>query len=302
MGRMMDDRNTLPLSDYELVDCGDYEKLERFGPYILIRPESQAIWKKRLPGSEWESLAYAHFTREPQKNSYRSADPGNGGWQFYKKMPENWAISVPLPSGSFTMKLSLTSFGHVGIFPEQYSNWHFIYESIKKRGAAETKVLNAFAYTGGASLAARAAGADVTHLDAVKQVVAWGKENMGLSFLDNIRWIVDDALKFLRREEKRGKTYDGIILDPPAYGRGPNGERWILDEGINDVLDACTKILAPKNNFFVMNLYSLGYSPIIANNLVDSYFSFKQKEFGESVLSSKTGINLPLGVFVRARG
>jgi 23S rRNA (cytosine1962-C5)-methyltransferase len=296
----MKDTN-ISLTDYQLIDCGNFEKLERFGNYILIRPESQAIWKKKLPEQEWKTLAHAHFKREAQKNSYRSADPGNGGWEFYKKMPENWTISVPLPSGNFRMKLSLTSFGHVGIFPEQFSNWHFVFETIQKSGNRAMKVLNAFAYTGGASLAARAAGAEVTHLDAVKQIVGWGKENMEMSGLENIRWIIDDALKFLRREEKRGKVYDGIILDPPAYGRGPNGERWILDEGINDVLDACTKILAPRDNFFVLNLYSLGYSPIIANNLVDSYFSFKHKEFGESYLSSKTGIDLPLGVFVRAR-
>jgi 23S rRNA (cytosine1962-C5)-methyltransferase len=297
----MMDKNIFQLSDYELVDCGNFEKLERFGPYFLIRPESQAIWKKRLSDSEWKNLAFAHFKREPQKNPHRSADPGNGGWEFYKKMPENWIISIPLPSGNIHMKIALTSFGHVGIFPEQYENWQFIYETIKKQNTAGLNVLNAFAYTGGASLAAKAAGAEVTHLDAVKQVVAWGKENMIHSHLDNIRWIVDDALKFLKREEKRGKQYDGIILDPPAYGRGPSGERWILDEGINDVLEACTKILSPGKNFFVLNLYSLGYSPIIANNLVESYFSFNEKEFGESCLLAKTGIDLPLGVFVRAR-
>jgi 23S rRNA (cytosine1962-C5)-methyltransferase len=289
------------LPDYELVDCGNFEKLERFGAYCLIRPESQAIWKKRLPDSEWKAMANARFTREQQKNPYRMADPGNGGWEFYDKIPENWIISVPFPSGTAKMKIALTSFGHVGIFPEQYDNWQFIFDTAKTQFPSGAKVLNAFAYTGGASLAARTAGADVTHLDAVKQVVAWGKENMELSHLGNIRWIVDDALKFLRREEKRGKQYDGIILDPPAYGRGPNGERWILDEGINDVLDACTKILSPQKNFFVLNLYSLGYSPIIANNLVESYFTFKEKEFGESCLRSKTGIDLPLGVFVRAR-
>jgi 23S rRNA (cytosine1962-C5)-methyltransferase len=199
------------------------------------------------------------------------------------------------------MKLSLTSFGHIGIFPEQASNWFFIYDSIKNSQVRNSRVLNAFAYTGGASMAARIAGADVTHLDAVKQVVSWGKENMTLNNLSNIRWIVDDALKFLKREVKRGKTYNGIILDPPAYGRGPNGERWILDEGINDVLDCSAKLIEKKNTFFVLNLYSLGYSPIIANNLIDSHFSFRQKEFGEACISSQSGIDLPLGVFVRCR-
>jgi 23S rRNA (cytosine1962-C5)-methyltransferase len=295
----MNPENKLQIPDYELIDCGDFEKLERFGNYFLIRPESQAIWKKRMDDMEWKDLAHVHYKREVQKNPHRSADPGNGGWSFYKKMPETWVISCPLPSGKFSMKLSLTSFGHIGLFPEQVSNWNYIYNWIKKNKEKTPKVLNAFAYTGGATIAARAAGADVTHLDAVRQIVSWGKENMTLSNLDNIRWIVDDALKFLIREEKRGKIYQGIILDPPAYGRGPNGERWILDEGINSVLTACTKILSSENHFFVLNLYSLGYSPIIANNLVESYFKCKHKEFGESYITSRTGINLPLGVYVR---
>ena len=293
--------NPLQISDYQLIDCGNFEKLERFGPYFLIRPESQAIWKKRLTEKEWIDIAHAKFKREQQKTSYRSGDPGNGGWSFIKKMPESWNISCPLPVGSFSLKLSLTSFGHVGIFPEQVENWQFIYDSIKSINDGNVRVLNAFAYTGGASMAARAAGAEVTHLDAVKQVVAWAKENMMLSDLKDIRWIVDDALKYLRREEKRGKTYHGIILDPPAYGRGPNGERWILDEGINDVLTACSKLLEPRNNFFVLNLYSLGYSPMVSNNLVESYFTSNNKTFGESFLRSQTGIDLPLGTFVRFR-
>ncbi len=288
------------LSDYELIDCGNFEKLERFGNYYLIRPESQAIWRKRMTDQEWLNLAHAHYKREQQQRTYRSGDSANGGWTFYKKMPENWVISLPLPEGKFQMKLSLTTFGHIGIFPEQASNWKFIYNSIRQfNGKEAPKVLNAFAYTGGASMAARAAGAEVTHLDAVKQMIAWGKENMTISKLDDIRWIVDDALKFLKREEKRGRIYQGIILDPPAYGRGPQGERWILDESINDVLASCTAILDKKNHFFVLNLYSLGYSPLIAKNLVNSYFNFKNLEFGESSLVSQTGIDLPLGVYVR---
>ncbi len=286
-------------SFYELIDCGDFEKLERFGPYYLIRPESQAIWKKKMSQRDWTQLAHAHFRREAQKNSYRSADPGNGGWTLLKKMPENWFVEIQFPEGSFSMKLALTSFGHVGIFPEQFSNWEYIIHQVKNHPEKNPQVLNAFAYTGGASLAASMAGASVTHVDAVKQVVGWGKENMTMSHLDNIRWLVDDALKFLKREEKRGKIYHGIILDPPAYGRGPDGERWILDEGINDVLDACTKILHPTHSFFVLNLYSLGYSPIIASNLIDSYFHPTNKEFGESYLHASSGIDLPLGVYVR---
>lgn len=295
----MKQTSPLQMPNYQLIDCGDFEKLERFGQYFLIRPESQALWKKRLGSQEWLQMAHAHYKREQQKTSYRSGDTINGGWTMLKKMPENWTISCPLPEGSFTLKLSLTSFGHVGIFPEQIENWQFIYKSVKNCKVNNPRVLNAFAYTGGASMAARAAGAEVTHLDAVKQIVGWAKENMELSKLTDIRWIVDDALKFLKREEKRGKTYHGIILDPPAYGRGPGGERWILDEGINDVLTACTKLLEPSNNFFVLNLYSLGYSPLISNNLVESHFECKNKAYGESYLRSQTGIDLPLGTFVR---
>lgn len=289
----------IQMPDYQLIDCGDFEKIERFGPYILIRPESQAIWKKRMTSKEWNDMAHAHFKREQQQNSSRSGNPMSGSWTLTKKMPESWNIQCPLPKGQFTLKLSLTPFGHVGIFPEQLENWHFIYNTIQQSKVKTPQVLNAFAYTGGATLAARSAGAEVTHLDAVKQVVAWGRENMELSKYSDIRWIVDDALKFLRREEKREKLYHGIILDPPAYGRGPGGERWILSEGINDVLSACAKILEPTNSFLVLNLYSLGYTPIISNNLVESYFQCKHKEFGESYLRSQTGIDLPLGTYVR---
>jgi len=288
--------------DYELIDCGDFEKLERFGAYFLIRPETQAIWRKRLSDDEWLKIAHARYKREQQKRSYRSGDPENGGWTMLKKMPEHWTISIQLPQGAISMKLSLTSFGHIGIFPEQASNWQFIYESVTNPNwQSPPRVLNTFAYTGGASLVARYAGAEVTHLDAVKQIVSWSKENMEQSKLKDIRWIVDDALKFLLREQRRGSVYQGIILDPPAYGRGPNGERWILDEAINEVLQASAAILDPKNNFLVLNLYSLGYSPLVAKNLVESHFHCPKKEFGESFLSSKSGIDLPLGVYVRFR-
>lgn len=287
--------------DYELIDCGNFEKLERFGPYYLARPESQAIWKKKLPDREWQKLANAVYSREQQQSSYRSGDPGNGRWTRHRKMPDTWTIRCPLPEGSFSLKLSLTSFGHVGVFPEQLDNWQYIYSCIRSGKIRTPRVLNVFAYTGGASLAARAAGAEVTHVDAIKQVVSWGKENMVLSGMNDIRWIVDDALKFLKREVKRGKSYHGIILDPPAYGRGPKGERWILDEGINDVLETCVNLLEPSDNFFVLNLYSLGYSPLVSNNLVETYFSPKEKTFGESSILSRSGIELPLGTYVRFR-
>lgn len=291
--------STYKFPEYELIDSGNFEKLERFGSYILIRPESQAIWNRRRSEDEWLKMAHAQFARSTQKTSYRSGDSGNGSWELLKAMPENWTIDIPLPKGNFKLKLALTSFGHVGVFPEQIENWNFIYHTIKASKTPNPKVLNAFAYTGAASIVARAAGAQVTHVDAVKQMIGWGKENMSLSKLDDIRWIVDDALKFFRREVKRGVSYDGIILDPPAYGRGPGGERWILDEGINPLLELCAALLKPMDSFLVLNLYSLGYSPIIANNLVESHFKFKEKWFGESFIQSKSGLHLPLGTYVR---
>ncbi len=285
--------------DYELIDCGGFEKLERFGKYVLIRPEPQAVWNKKMTDDEWVKTANARFKREKQKTSYRSGDTENGGWIFYKKMPDNWNITYLLGDKLLTFKLALTSFGHIGIFPEQAENWHFIYDNLQKIKIETPKVLNLFAYTGGASLAARAANADITHLDAVKQVVNWANENMELSNMQNIRWIVEDALKYLQREVKREKKYNAIILDPPAYGRGPNGEKWILEDGINELLELCSKLLIKNNSFVILNLYSLGYSSLIANNLIESWFENKNNEFGEFFLQSKTGIQLPLGTFVR---
>src|ERR1035437_4804309 len=219
--------------DYELIDCGDFEKLERFGKYIAIRPEPQAVWSKKLSNGEWEKTAHVKFI---QKGS------NSGEWKKLKEMPDRWQISYQVKSQKskeegnsklsvLNFKLSLTSFKHVGIFPEQAVNWEYIFDSVQqiktplslRRGAGgeaegRPKFLNLFAYTGAASLAAKAAGADVTHLDSIKQVVTWARENMELSGLKDIRWIVEDALKFVKREVKRGNKYHGIILDPPAFG------------------------------------------------------------------------------------
>lgn len=293
--------NKLQFPDYQLIDCGNFEKLERYGSWYFRRPESQAIWNKRFDDKKWNELTHAHFRRDKPKSSFRSAETGKGGWKFFKEIPDSWTISCPLPERNFKMKLSLSSFGHVGLFPEQVSNWIYIYQSIKDRNIKNPRVLNAFAYTGGSTLAARIAGAEVTHIDALKQVVSRGRENMELNKLTDIRWIVDDALKFIRREVKRGKSYHGIILDPPAFGRGTNNEKWILDESINELLSVCSEILEPTNSFFVISLYAYGYSPLIANNLVESHFPGITKEYGELYLSSESEINLPQGVFVRFR-
>ena len=282
-------------ADYELIDTGNFEKLERFGNYILARPEPQAIWNKSLPETEWNRLAQATFKKEKGSSE-------KGQWVLKKEMPEQWFISYGYQKLQVRFRLGLSSFKHVGIFPEQAPNWQFIYEQAQKLKSSKPKVLNMFAYTGGASLAARAAGADVTHLDSVKAVNYWARENMEASNLTDIRWIVEDAMKFARREVKRGNKYQGLILDPPAYGRGPNGEKWQLEDELNELMQLCSQLLDPTDNFFLLNLYSLGFSAFILENLVNQNFpleSREMQEFGELYLQDQQARKLPLGTFFR---
>jgi 23S rRNA (cytosine1962-C5)-methyltransferase len=285
--------------DYELIDVGDFEKLERFGQYISIRPEPQAVWSKSLNNAEWEKRAHVKFV--PKSSS-------SGEWKKLKQMPDQWRVSYAVNNSdaAITFRLGLTSFKHVGIFPEQASNWDYIFESVHKlssplEGGREgaPKILNLFAYTGGASLAAKAAGADVTHVDSIKQVVTWSKENMDLSGLNNIRWVVEDALKFVKREEKRGNKYNGIILDPPAFGHGPNGEKWKLEENINEMITTVLNLLDEKH-FLILNAYSLGFSSLIIENLLKQKAG-KNLNTGELYLQATEGNKLPLGVFGRFR-
>ncbi len=277
--------------DYELLDSGNFEKLERFGQYITIRPEPQAVWNRQKKEADWLKEAHVKFIA---KNS------SSGTWKKLKEIPDRWHIAYALPDAKqIRLRLALTSFKHVGVFPEQAVNWDFIYHSVKKLDVVQPKVLNLFAYTGAATLAAKAAGADIIHLDSIKQVVTWAKENMTLSGLDNIRWLVEDAMTFVKREVKRGKKYQGIILDPPAYGHGPNGENWKLEDEINEML-ANVKLLLEENHFLVLNTYSLGFSSIILDNLLDEHFSKNiKRQTGEIFLQSTAGARLPLGVFAR---
>ena len=282
--------------DYELIDSGDFEKLERFGAYITRRPEPQAIWHKTLGEDEWRRTADASFL----KTSASKSDE-RGEWHRKPQMPDRWMMQYDYKQMHLKMRLGLTSFKHVGIFPEQAVNWNFIYDRIEEQKAAGStpKVLNLFAYTGGATLAARAAGADVTHVDSVKQVVTWSRENMESSGLEGVRWIVEDALKFVRREVRRGNKYDGIILDPPAYGRGANGEKWVLEENICEMLECCAALLS-DNGFLVLNLYSMGLSALLARTALRQAFGTTGKEeFGELYFSDRTGKELPLGTFFR---
>lgn len=292
--------------DYELIDSGGFEKLERFGPCVVARPEPKALWRKTLPEKEWERLSHTKFIAGAGFG--RSGKEESGTWKTAKEMPQQWAISYK----QMKLRLSLTSFKHVGVFPEQAPNWDFIYRQTKKMvenasrtGAQTPKVLNLFAYTGAASLAARAAGADTTHLDSVRQVVTWARQNMELSGLSDIRWVVEDALKFVRREAKRGKLYNGLILDPPAYGHGPDGEKWKLDECLFEIMKCVAAILAPENSFMVLNLYSNGYSAVLGETVVRQAFGLSGEcpglECGELVLKDRFGKNLPLSIFVRLR-
>jgi 23S rRNA (cytosine1962-C5)-methyltransferase len=276
--------------DYELIDCGDFEKLERFGNIVLTRPEPQAVWKKVLSPQEWKKRTHIFFKG-------RSATSGE--WiKAEKNVPDRWNINYKNEEVNINLRLGLTSFKHLGVFPEQAVNWDYISSSIKKFKTPVPKVLNLFAYTGAASLIAKAAGADTTHVDSIKQVVNWANENQELSNLKDVRWVVEDALKFVKRELKRGKKYNGIILDPPAFGHGPNGEKWKLEDHIQEMMQEVVQLLDEQEHFLILNTYSLGFSSVIVENLIKtSYPQVKNLETGELYLQATSGIKLPLGVF-----
>ena len=294
--------------DYELIDSGDGEKLERFGEYRIIRPEPKALWTKSLSASEWNRLAHTRF--RPGAGFGKAGKEDSGTWERLRRSEDQWYIRYPgSPDGpEFTLRLGLTSFKHVGVFPEQAPNWEYIYSSTRALAASgrKPKVLNLFAYTGAASLAAKAAGADVTHLDSVRQVVTWARGNMEKSGLDGIRWIVEDAMKFAKREERRGNVYDGIIMDPPAYGHGPDGEKWKLDECLFEMMKSINSILAPKDSFLVLNLYSNGFSPLLGETVVKQAFSLApdgnyEMQSGELALRDGFGKVLPLSIVIRLK-
>jgi len=276
--------------DYELIDCGDFEKLERFGNLILSRPEPQAVWKKTLSENDWKKQTHIKFKG-------RSATSGE--WiKSSAHLPDRWNVEYKNEEVGINLRLGLTSFKHVGVFPEQAVNWDYISSSIRKFKTSSPKVLNLFAYTGAASLIAKAAGADTTHVDSIKQVVNWANENQELSKLKDVRWVVEDALKFVKRELKRGKKYNGIILDPPAFGHGPNGEKWKLEDHIQEMMHDVVQLLDDEEHFLILNTYSLGFSSVIVENLIKTSFPQVQNlETGELYLQATSGIKLPLGVF-----
>jgi 23S rRNA (cytosine1962-C5)-methyltransferase len=218
-------------------------------------------------------------------------------------MPDQWVIEYAiraLEEKKIRLRLGLTAFKHVGVFPEQAVNWEYIAGAISAMKTKQPRFLNLFAYTGAASLAACAAGAETYHVDSIKQVVTWSRENMEKSQLSDIRWVVEDALKFVKREQKRGNKYNGIILDPPAYGHGPNGEKWKLEELINEMMQTVLALLDDKEHFLILNAYSLGFSSIIIENMLRDKAG-KNLETGELFLQATSGVKLPLGVFGRFR-
>ncbi len=272
--------------DYCLIDASKGERLERWGDITLIRPDPQIIWENPSLSPEWNNV-HAKYIR---------SSSGGGTWDYKKRFSESWTIKYR----DLTFMVKPTGFKHTGLFPEQAVNWNYCDKLIRNAGR-EISVLNLFAYTGGATLACANAGAKVCHLDAVKGMVDWGKENARLSGLSDkpIRWIVDDAMKFLGREIRRGNKYDGIILDPPSYGRGTNGEMWKLEDCIYELMERCTAVLSDKPLFILLNSYTTGLSPSVMAYLL--YMTVGQKykikvEAEEIALPVKnTGLAIPCG-------
>ena len=259
--------------DYEVIDTSDGEKLERWGDYILVRPDPQVIWHTPKKDKRWNKLN-GHY--------YRSKK-GGGQWDFFD-LPEQWSINYK----ELTFNLKPFSFKHTGLFPEQATNWDWCSEKIKNAGRP-IKVLNLFAYTGGATLAAANAGASVTHVDASKGMVTWAKENAVSSGLKDapIRWLVDDCTKFVKREIRRGNKYDAIIMDPPSYGRGPGGEIWKIEDSIYDFVKLCTEVLSDDPLFYLINSYTTGLAPSVLTYMLSTEVKSK---FGGTVISDEIGV------------
>lgn len=259
--------------DYEVIDCSEGEKLERWGNYLLVRPDPQVIWSTPKKETGWTKM----------NGHYHRSAKGGGEWEFFH-LPEQWTISYK----ELTFQLKPFSFKHTGLFPEQAANWDWFGDKIKKAGRP-VKVLNLFAYTGGATLAAAQAGALVTHVDASKGMVGWAKENARSSGLESasIRWIVDDCVKFVEREIRRGNHYDAIIMDPPSYGRGPKGEIWKIEDSIYPFVKLCSQLLSDTPLFFLINSYTTGLAPSVLSYMISTEITSK---FGGSVQSDEVGL------------
>ena len=279
-------------NDYEVIDCSKGEKLERWDKYILVRPDPQVIWDTPKKETGWKRM----------NGHYHRSAKGGGEWEFFD-LPQEWTIHYTLPIGKdLTFHLKPFSFKHTGLFPEQAANWDWFSQLIKTETdqGREIKVLNLFAYTGGATLAAAAAGAHVTHVDASKGMVTWAKENAISSGLGDapIRWLVDDCVKFVEREIRRGNRYDAIIMDPPSYGRGPKGEIWKIEESVYPLIQLCQQILTDNPLFFLINSYTTGLQPAVLSYMMSTVLkpykgSVTAAEIGLPV--SSNGLVLPCG-------
>ncbi len=279
--------------DYQCIDAGDKEKLESWKGVVLRRPDPQAVWHKSESEKNWNDV-HAHYHRSTS---------GGGSWQFKKKVAETWTINYK----DLTFKVSPTGFKHTGLFPEQAVNWDWMSEKIKKSNLKEVRILNLFAYTGAATMACSKAGAsEVVHVDASKGMVAWAKENMQLCQLQNktIRFIVDDCLKFIQKEKRRGRTYHGIVMDPPSYGRGPNKEIWKLEDQLNELISSALEILDDDAIFLLVNSYTTGFSSTVLENILKINVLKKHPhgkiEAGEVGLPcTSSDLILPCGIFGR---
>ena len=275
-------------NDYQCILSGDGEKLEKWGDILLRRPDPQIIWNKDK-FADWNSYDAI----------YHRSNKGGGNWEFRKKLPSEWTINYK----NLTFKVSPTNFKHTGIFPEQATNWDYVMDRIRNFDKDDIRVLNLFAYTGCATMAAASAGAtEVVHVDAAKGMVEWAKENMKLCNLENkkIRFIVDDVIKFLEREKRRGRTYHGIIMDPPSYGRGPSGEVWRLENNLQELLLKAKDVLDDDFSFLLINSYTTGISPTSLENILKLTFKGNKVETGEIGLPIKeNNLVLPCGIYGR---
>ena len=272
-------------TEYEVLDTGDGEKLERWGKVILRRPDPQTIWPK-ADGKLWEK-AQAHYHR---------SEKGGGEWEFLQRLPERWTVR----NGDLSFYVRPTGFKHMGLFPEQAENWRWIRELIARDGRKDLKVLNLFGYTGGATLACAAAGAHVTHVDAAKGMVLWAKDNRELNGIpeNRFRWIVEDVLRFVQRELRRGNTYDGILMDPPSYGRGPSGEVWKLENELYGLIETSAGALSREPLFFLVNSYTTGFQASVLSNMLEKCVARRyggEIDSQELCLPVTTGGVLPCG-------
>ena len=276
---------TTTWKDFEVLDTGDGEKLERWGDVILRRPDPQTIWPKADPALWRQAQAW-----------YHRSDKGGGEWEFFSRLPEKWVIAHE----ALRFYVRPTGFKHTGFFPEQAANWVWMAEKLRQSGRKDLRVLNLFGYTGGATLACAQAGAHVTHVDAAKGMVQWAKENRELSQLPetSCRWIVEDALRFVQREIRRGNSYDGILMDPPSYGRGPSGEVWKLENELYGLIDTCAQVLSPEPLFFLVNSYTTGFQASVLSNIIEKCVVSRfggQVDSQELCLPVSTGGVLPCG-------